>query len=220
MRVPAVTRGHRLAGERGEGGEEIDLRGDRGGNAGRDFPRPGNDHRHAGAAFEFGILAAAERTGRSVVAVFLDGIIFVTIIQHRAVVAADDDDGVFQQLELLQLRDDRADVVVELGDDVTARTEAGFPDEAGAGTRGTCGSCRAKNRKNGLSFSFSMNSRALAVKWSPSSSSFHSAALPPVMKPMRLTPLVMVSLCWSIGAEFPLVGVLACRSVQSPIFCL
>ncbi len=55
------------------------------------------------------------------------------------------------------------------------------PTNRGCGTRGTCGSCGAKNRKKGFARCCSMKAVALRVKTSAVSSSFHSAALPPVI---------------------------------------
>ena len=71
-------------------------------------------------------------------------VILVPIVDHRAVVARDDHEGVAGELQAVERGQDFADAPVELGDGVAAGAHGRRADEARFGTRGTCGSCGAK----------------------------------------------------------------------------
>jgi hypothetical protein len=77
-----------------------------------------------------------------------------------------------------------------------------FPRNRGCGQRGTWASWVAKYRKNGPALWSAMNFTALAVIVSAMSSSFHRAAVPPVIHPMRLMPFTMVMSCPWLGFWF------------------
>ena len=74
-----------------------------------------------------------------------------------------------------------------------------MPRNRGCGHRGTWASCVAKYRKNGFALCCSMNDTARLVMVSAMSSSFHRAAVPPVIHPIRLIPFTIVMSCPWLG---------------------
>lgn len=90
------------AGQRGEGGAEIDL-GDEGvADAGPHAGGPTHDEGDACAAFKLAVFAAAQRAGGFVIAQLFDGFVFVSVIDDWAVVAAENDESVLRKVEAVQ----------------------------------------------------------------------------------------------------------------------
>ena len=122
--VAAVNRaisGCRRAGEMRDRGEQVEVRRDGIGATGRgDFPGPAENRGHAHAAFPRRALAVAERTGRPAVD---------AILEPRAVVAREDDEGALIEPEPLQLRHDLADAPVDLHHHVAVEPALRFAGE-------------------------------------------------------------------------------------------
>ena len=73
----------------------------------RDGSRPPRDQRHTCPSFEVAVLAAAKRSRRFVAAESFNGVIFVTIVNYGSVVAAEDDERVSREIQLIQHRESR-----------------------------------------------------------------------------------------------------------------
>ena len=88
------SRARALAGERRERRQEVDLADQRVGDARLHAAGPAHDHRHARAAVERAVLAAAQRAGRAVSAQLLHRLVPVAVVHDRPVVAREDDERV------------------------------------------------------------------------------------------------------------------------------
>ncbi len=115
--------GKRLLGECGEAGGEIDRADDFVAHARLNAAFPACDERRARSAFVDAVLAAGVRAGGAVLADLLDRSVLVAVVEHRAVVAAEDDERVFRQLQSIERLHQFADAPVEFNDRVAAKAE-------------------------------------------------------------------------------------------------
>ena len=90
------------------------------GGASGDFTLPRDDEGGAGAAFVDRVFPAFVGAGGFVVAELFEGFVFVAIVHDGAVIGAEDDEGVFGELETVESLHDLADGPVELDDGVGA----------------------------------------------------------------------------------------------------
>ena len=124
--VAAGVVGQPLAGQRGETGGEVDGADHLLGYAGLYAALPTRDEWRPGAAFEHAVLAAAIRTGGLVIAELFDCAVLVAVVQHRAVIRAEHDEGFLGQAETVERRHQLADGPVELQDGVAAKSQRGL----------------------------------------------------------------------------------------------
>ena len=117
-------------GERGEGGMEIELRHERVGAAGFHAARPAHEEGHAGARLEVAVFTAAPQTGGLVRAELRHRVVLVAVVNHWAVVAAEDDHRFLREFEAVERGEQFAHAPVHLHDGVAARAHAGLAHEA------------------------------------------------------------------------------------------
>ena len=182
-RLSGPASAERLAAERGETGQQVDLVQ----TSASDTPgrtRPGQRTRNGTRVPPSNMLYLPPRSGpagrwppRS-----LHRAVGVAVVDHRAVVAGEDHQRVVRQLESVERVEHLADAPVELCDRVAARAasaRAGEPRVGHARDVDVVGG-EVEEERPGRLFR-SMNATASRVNTSAMSSSFHRAALPPVM---------------------------------------
>ncbi|MCG3162087.1 MAG: hypothetical protein JMDDDDMK_03316 [Acidobacteria bacterium] len=106
------------------------MRHERAGHARLHAPRPPHDERHARSPLKIAVLAAAQWPGGFVAAELFDRVVFVAVVNHRAVVAGEDDQRVSRQLQTVERGEDFADEPVSLQDGVAARPHSAFARES------------------------------------------------------------------------------------------
>ena len=142
--VEAVRRGplgERLAGQRREAGQQVDLVHQRVGDAGPDPAGPADQERHPRAPLEQAVLAPAQRPGRPVAVEVAHRPVGVAVVHHRAVVAGEHDERAVRELEPVERVEDLADAPVQLLHDVAAHAAPAGPREPRVRARAARG-CR------------------------------------------------------------------------------